>query len=50
MLYAMLTQGEEYTDKGQDFFEDRSRERALRSLSLRAKQLRMQIAATEQMT
>ena len=27
LIYAMLTKGEEYTDRGQDYFEERYRER-----------------------
>jgi hypothetical protein len=28
LIYRMLTRGEEYTDQGQDYYEDRYRERA----------------------
>lgn len=50
LVYAMLTKGEEYTDKGQEYFEERYRERVLRNLSQRAKQMGMQLIPTEQMT
>lgn len=43
LIYAMLTKGQEYTDQGQDYFEQRYRERVLRNLSQRAQQLGMQI-------
>lgn len=43
LIYAMLTKGEEYTDAGQDYFEERYRERVLRNLTERAKKLGMQI-------
>lgn len=42
LIYAMLTKGEEYTDAGQDYFEERYRERVLRNLTERAKKLGMQ--------
>ena len=38
-----LTQGEEYTDPGQDYCEERYRERVLRALSQRAAKLGMQM-------
>lgn len=48
LIYAMLTKGEEYTDQGQDYFEERYRERVLRNLVQRAKQLGMQIVPASQ--
>ena len=39
MIYTMLTKGEEYTDQGQDYYEERYRERVLRALSQRAARL-----------
>ena len=33
---TMLTKGQEYTDQGQDYYEQRYRERVLRALSQRA--------------
>jgi transposase len=47
-LPAMLTKGEEYTDAGQDYFEERYRERVLRNLADRAKKLGMQITPMAQ--
>jgi transposase len=44
----MLTKGEEYTDQGQDYYEERYRERVLRALSLRAAKLGMQMVPTAQ--
>ena len=31
LIYTMLTKGEEYTDQGQDYYEERYRERVLRA-------------------
>ena len=48
----MLTKGQEYTDQGQDYYEERYRERVLRALSQRAAKLGMHmvpIAALEQL-
>jgi transposase len=41
LIYTLLTKGEEYVDKGQDYYEERYRERVVRSLSKRAEQLGM---------
>ena len=48
LIYSMLTKGEEYTDQGQDYYEERYRQRVLRQLSLRAEKLGMKLVATEQ--
>ena len=48
LIYTMLTKGEEYTDQGQDYYEERYRERVLRALSQRAAKLGMKMVATEQ--
>ena len=48
MIYTMLTKGEEYTDQGQDYYEERYRERVLRALSQRAAKLGMQMVPIEQ--
>jgi transposase len=48
LIYTMLTKGEEYTDQGQDYYEERYRERVLRTLSQRAAKLRMQMVPIEQ--
>jgi hypothetical protein len=48
LLYTMLTKGEEYTDQGQAYYEERYRERVLRQLSQRANKLGMQLVAAPQ--
>ena len=48
LIYTMLTQGEEYTDQGQDYFEERYRQRVLRQLSARAEKLGMKLVVAEQ--
>jgi transposase len=48
LIYTMLTKGEEYTDQGQDYYEERYRERVLLQLSQRAQKLGMKLVATEQ--
>jgi transposase len=48
LIYTMLTKGEEYTDQGQAYYEERYRERVLRQLSLRANKLGMQLVAAPQ--
>ncbi len=50
LIYAMLTKGEEYTDRGQDYFEQRYRERVMRQLAQRAKQFGMQLVPDPQIT
>jgi transposase len=39
LIYALLTQGEEYVDQGQAYYEERYRERVVRHLTKKAKQL-----------
>ncbi|MEQ6342915.1 MAG: IS110 family transposase [Gammaproteobacteria bacterium] len=48
LIYAMLTKGEEYTDQGQHYYEERYRERVLHQLNKRAEKLGMKLVATEQ--
>ncbi|MCM8595581.1 hypothetical protein [Accumulibacter sp.] len=43
LIYTMLTKGSEYTDKGQDYYEERYRERLMHHLTKRAKQLGCQL-------
>ena len=43
LIYTMLSKGQEYTDQGQDYYEERCRERVLRALSQRAAKLGMQM-------
>jgi transposase len=47
LIYTMLTKGEEYTDQGQDYFEERYRERVLRQLAQRAEKMGMKLVASE---
>ena len=39
LIYAMLTQGQDYVERGMEEFEVRSRDRQLRSIQRKAKQL-----------
>jgi transposase len=48
LIYTMLTKGEEYTDQGQDYYEERYRERVLRALAQRAAKLGMQVVPVDQ--
>ena len=41
LICAMLTKGQEYTDQGQDYYEERYRQRVLHNLNRRAQQLGM---------
>ena len=41
LIYAMLTKGQEYTDQGQDYYEERYCQRVLHNLNQRAQQLGM---------
>ena len=50
VIYTMLTKGEEYTDQGQDYYEERYRERVLRQLTKRAEKLGMQLIPVSQPT
>ena len=43
LIYAMLTHGQEYTDRGQDYFEERYRQRVLHNLAHKAKAMGMQL-------
>jgi len=48
LIYTMLTKGEQYTDQGQDYYEERYRQRVLRQLSQRAEKLGMKLVVSEQ--
>jgi len=48
LVYAMLSKGQEYTDAGQDYFEERYRQRVLRNLSERARKLGMKMVPDAQ--
>lgn len=50
LIYTMLTRGEEYTDQGQDYFEERYRQRVLHHLTKRAEKLGMKLTPAEQPT
>ena len=47
LIYAMLTHGQEYTDRGQDYFEERYRQRVLHNLAHKAKTMGMQLIPVE---
>jgi len=47
LIYAMLTKGEEYTDQGQDYYEERYRERVLKQLNQRAEKMGMKLIVAE---
>lgn len=46
LIYIMLTKGEEYTDQGQAYYEERYRQRVLHNLNRRAQQLGMTLVPT----
>jgi len=48
LIYTMLTKGQEYTDQGQEYYEERYRQRVLRALSQRATKLGMQMVPIAQ--
>ena len=48
LIYTMLTKGEEYVDQGQDYYEERYRQRVLPQLALRAEKIGMKMVAVEQ--
>jgi transposase len=48
LIYAMLTQGEEYVDRGMEHFEAQRRERQLRNLHRKARQLGFSVVADDQ--
>jgi transposase len=43
LIYTLLTKGTEYTDKGQDYYEERYRQRVMHHLTKRAEKLGMQL-------
>lgn len=47
LIYMMLTKGEEYVDQGQDYFEERYRQRVLHHLAKRAEKLGMKLTPTD---
>ena len=48
LVYAMLTKGQEYTDKGQDYYEERYRQRVMHHLAKRAEKLGMHLVPIPQ--
>jgi len=47
LIYAMLTHGQEYTDRGQDYFDERYRQRVLHNLVQKARAMGMQLAPSK---
>jgi transposase len=47
LIYAMLTHGQEYSDQGQDYFEERYRQRVLHNLAQKAKAMGMQLVPSD---
>ena len=47
LIYAMLTHGQEYTDRGQDYFEERYRQLVLHNLAQKAKAMGMQLVPSD---
>lgn len=47
LIYSMLTKGEEYTDQGQAYYEERYRQRVLHNLNRRAQHLGMTLVPTD---
>ena len=45
LIYTMLTKGEEYTDQGQQYYEERYRERVLYHLNKKAEKMGMKLVA-----
>ncbi|SDX60418.1 IS110 family transposase [Nitrosomonas halophila] len=50
LIYTMLTKGEEYTDRGQDYYEERYRQRVLRNLAHRAEEMGMKLVVNENLS
>lgn len=45
LINTMLTKGQEYTDQGQAYYEERHRQRVIANLNRRAQQLGLQIVS-----
>jgi hypothetical protein len=43
LFYALLTRGQEYVDQGQQYYEERYRERVIHSLQRKANKLGMSL-------
>ena len=48
LIYTMLTKGEEYTDQGQEHYEERYRQRVLWHLNQRAAKMGLKLVPCEQ--
>ena len=48
LIYTMLTKGEEYTDQGQEYYEERYRQRVLHHLQQRAEKMGMKLVPEAQ--
>ena len=48
LIYTMLTKGEEYTDKGQEYYEERYRQRVMHHLAKRTEKLGMHLVPIPQ--
>lgn len=48
LIYTMLTKGTEYTDQGQDYYEERYRQRVIHHLAKRAEKLGLQLTPIPQ--
>ena len=46
-IYTMLTRGQEYVDQGQQYYEERYRERVLRQMTRRAGELGFRLVPAE---
>ena len=47
LIYTMLTKGEAYTDQGQDYYEERYRERVMQQLARRAEKMGLKLVVAE---
>lgn len=47
LIYAILRKGQEYVDHGQDYYEERHRQRVLHNLQQRAAKLGMKLVVAE---
>lgn len=48
IIYTMLTQGEAFVDQGQEHYEEKYRQRVVKSLTKRAEQLGFQLIPVPQ--
>ncbi len=50
LIYAMLTRGQQYTDQGQAYYEERYRQRVVANLTRRAQQLGLKLVPIPETT